>query len=80
LHNESFLLIQAAAGDVVGMFSNGPTGVIDGVPYTITYTAGPLGQQDVVLTVVPEPSSLVLGLLGAAGLWAAYRRRRSFTT
>jgi hypothetical protein len=53
------------------------TGFVNGIPYVVTYNNGTSGA-DVVLTLqaVPEPHTMALGLIAAAGgLWVAARRR-----
>ena len=75
--NQSFLIINNDGADpVTGAF----IGKLPGVPFTedgtlwrISYTAG--DGNDVALTVVPEPATAALAVLGAAGLML--RRRRS---
>ena len=48
--------------------------VVEGQPLVITY-AGGLGNNDVVLTAVPEPTTTIL-LLGGGALFAGFRTRR----
>ncbi len=73
---QSYLLIDPS--QLTGAFtSSGITTGAESLPYTLTYL-GPAGNNDVVLTVVPEPSTALLGsLAGAAAAFCLARRRRA---
>jgi autotransporter-associated beta strand protein len=69
------LIDNTAFGFTTGTFAGLPEGatfLFAGNQFAISYTAGP-DFNDVVLTVVPEPSAAALLVLGALGL---VRRRR----
>lgn len=65
----TYVLIDA--GTVQGSLNAADSGTIDGMPATLSVSGG-----DLVLTVVPEPPSLVLMAIGALGLFGVVRRRR----
>ncbi len=73
---QSYLLIDPSSRN--GSFTaSGVTSGSQSLPYTLTYL-GPSGNNDVVLTIVPEPSSWALASLAALGAVAwRLRRRRS---
>ncbi len=69
---ESFLLIDPTK--LSGAFASS-TGTINGMPYVVTYNNG-ISGADVVLTIVPEPSTLTLAALAVGALAARQIRRR----
>ena len=76
-----FLLNNDGIDPVTGLFLQGANTTFDGTTFDISYTGdfgtnafSAAGGNDVVLRVVPEPSTLAL--LFASGLLAGRRRRR----
>jgi autotransporter-associated beta strand protein len=65
----TYTLFDAAS--ITGSLGPSTSGAVDGYPATLV----PQGNNELLLNVVPEPSTLAL-LVVAAGGWAAYRRRR----
>lgn len=82
---DSFVILEnGSAQPVSGLFTwGGPEGVlsegelfhVNGTPFTITY-AGGAGNNDVILSVVPEPGTAAL-LLGGLALLTTRRRRQT---
>ena len=65
------------ANSISGVLGTSTSGTIDGYPATLVVQANG-NNQDLVLTVTPEPSTLVLSAAGTVGLlgWAWRGRRR----
>jgi T5SS/PEP-CTERM-associated repeat protein len=74
---QQFTLIDnLGAGPIIGTFDGLPEGGLltaNGITFATTYAGGT--GNDLVITAVPEPSSLALAGLAAVG-WVAYWRRR----
>ena len=68
----SYVLFDTNA-DILGDLGSA-TGTVLGLDATLSFANGANGHDDLILTVVPEPSSAIL-LLGGLGFLAAPRRR-----
>jgi hypothetical protein len=64
-----YVLIDA--GEIQGTLNSSCTGMIAGLPATLSVSG-----NDLVLTVVPEPSTFMMLAIGAIGLLAFARRRK----
>jgi autotransporter-associated beta strand protein len=72
---QTFLIgLRTSGGPISGEFAQGSSVVgSDGTVFSVSYTGG--DGNDIVLTVVPEPSTWVGGVLAIAGLAFTQRRR-----
>jgi autotransporter-associated beta strand protein len=68
----AYVLLDTSA-DILGSLGS-TTGTVLGLDATLSFANGANGRDDLILTVVPEPSSAIL-LLGGLGFLAAPRRR-----
>jgi autotransporter-associated beta strand protein len=68
----AYVLLDTNA-DIFGSLGS-TTGTVFGLDATLSFANGANGRDDLILTVVPEPSSAIL-LLGGLGFLAAPRRR-----
>jgi fibronectin-binding autotransporter adhesin len=64
------------ASSIVGDLGPNRTGAVMGLLGTLSFSGGPSGREDIILTVIPEPSTAVALLAGAGWLLGNRRRRR----
>ncbi|RYD83091.1 MAG: PEP-CTERM sorting domain-containing protein [Verrucomicrobiaceae bacterium] len=63
--------------DILGTLGTNLTGSFEGLNMTLGFAGGANGRNDLVLTVVPEPSAALSILIGAGAVLGMRRRRKS---